>query len=440
MKSPDLDVHILKQDSVPGIIRAFLNNSFSGSYEDLKALVLFIQIGVAFMFVPMLYLGIACYYGLTNYIVLFSSTLLTCIISLGLVRLQVYVLAKAVWMVTLLAVIFFVSGESPETGAFFYLILAGMLGFMLFGYRQRIIAVAFGFLTIGVFFLGYFRLTVPLMTPAEKAALYTNGFVHYIFIQHFLITLSASCLFTFLLVRANSRAVTIVLSSNAELAKTNEALDRLVYSAAHDLKSPLNSLKALIELSRESQSETERTHLHGYMRDCVANLSSFVTDAIDFTRVIKKQVNCAPVDVRTLINEVLSDISFLPDYARVDVSVSADHNLVAQWDKFRIKSIFSNLITNSIKYHDFSKETRFVNIACERQGDKIRCVIRDNGRGIEMSRQSDVFKMFYRGSSEIHGNGLGLYIVKETIDLLQGTISMTSEYSEGTSFTFVVPG
>jgi|GEM_PF-4965556 len=437
MKGPDAQAD--KQSGNPGIVGAFLQDALKRSHEDYKSVVLFVQLDIAFMFVPLLYLSIALYYGIGNYILLFSLTLASCLLTLVLVRFQLYTLAKVIWMITLLTVIFFVSGESPEPGAFFYLILAAILAFMLFGYRQRLIAVAFVLAIVVIFFLGYYKMTIPLISPAERAALYTAGFVNYIFIQHFIITLAASCLFTFMLVRANTKSIDRILLTNAELIKTNEALDRLVYSAAHDLKSPLNSLTALIDLSKDSHSETERAHLHGYMRDCVFNLNAFVTDAIDFSRVIKKQVNRVPVDVSTFIREILNDLSFLPDYARVEIALVTDDNLVAQWDKFRMKSIFSNLITNAIKYHDFSKESRFINITCQRQGGNVKCTIRDNGRGIEKSQQAFVFKMFYRGSSEIHGNGLGLYIVKETMDLLNGTISMTSEYGEGTEFILTLP-
>jgi len=103
-------------------------------------------------------------------------------------------------------------------------------------------------------------------------------------------------------------------------------------------------------------------------------------------------------------------------------------------DLQRFKTILENLISNAIKYHTHERDGRFLKIEGVSDKNHLKLILKDNGIGIAPANHKKVFDMFHRISGDIPGSGLGLYIVKETVEKLQGKISMDS--SEGTGTTF----
>jgi signal transduction histidine kinase len=108
-------------------------------------------------------------------------------------------------------------------------------------------------------------------------------------------------------------------------------------------------------------------------------------------------------------------------------------------DKTRLQIVFFNLISNAIQYQDKFKPTSYIRISCSRTNNQLLLQIEDNGIGIEQAYQDKVFDMFYRATVNSKGSGLGLYIVKEAVEKLGGTISLRSTHGEGTSFTLSLP-
>jgi signal transduction histidine kinase len=96
----------------------------------------------------------------------------------------------------------------------------------------------------------------------------------------------------------------------------------------------------------------------------------------------------------------------------------------------RLKVIFNNLISNAIRYS--SKENPKIEITVKVKENTAEIIVADNGIGIEEEHLPNVFKMFYRATEKNTGSGLGLYIVKESIDKLKGTITINSKENEGT--------
>ena len=106
-------------------------------------------------------------------------------------------------------------------------------------------------------------------------------------------------------------------------------------------------------------------------------------------------------------------------------------------DQRRIKVIFNNLISNAIRYSNGKDPVIEIDVKINKINADI--VISDNGTGIERKHQRKVFEMFYRATDINAGSGLGLYIVKESIDKLNGDIDMVSDVGKGTKFLISLP-
>src|SRR5690606_6630161 len=99
----------------------------------------------------------------------------------------------------------------------------------------------------------------------------------------------------------------------------------------------------------------------------------------------------------------------------------------------------NNLISNAIRYHNSKSEKAFVEIASEIKDNNTEIRIADNGIGIAPEHHDKIFDMFFRVSKKSVGSGLGLYIVKETVEKLNGAITIDSEINKGTTFTISIP-
>jgi signal transduction histidine kinase len=99
----------------------------------------------------------------------------------------------------------------------------------------------------------------------------------------------------------------------------------------------------------------------------------------------------------------------------------------------------NNLLANAIKYHDPKKEEQWIDVQVSNSNDSIKVMVSDNGMGIEPEHHSKIFDMFYRGTFQSKGSGLGLYIVKETVAKMKGTIGLDSTPGKGSSFLITLP-
>ena len=101
--------------------------------------------------------------------------------------------------------------------------------------------------------------------------------------------------------------------------------------------------------------------------------------------------------------------------------------------------VISNLLSNAIKYHDSSKENQFVEIATWADEENYYVMVKDNGVGIAKKHQENLFNMFYTANEKAKGSGIGLFILKDAMDILKGKVSIESEFGEGTEFTISLP-
>ena len=230
-----------------------------------------------------------------------------------------------------------------------------------------------------------------------------------------------------------------VNGKNINLEKTNAELDRFLYSTSHDLRSPLSSIKGLVNIAR---AETTDPKLQGYfsmMIDRVDKLDFFIKDIIDYSKNARTDIRREPVDFNKLLDEVTDNLKYIEGAQAIQfrTKVSLGHPVNA--DKNRLSIILNNLIANAIKYHDPRKEDQWIDVQVTNSNNTIKVRVSDNGTGIEPEHHNKVFDMFYRGTIQSKGSGLGLYIVKETVAKMDGTIGMESTPGLGSSFLITIP-
>jgi PAS domain S-box-containing protein len=224
-----------------------------------------------------------------------------------------------------------------------------------------------------------------------------------------------------------------------ELQKTNHELDQFVYSVSHDLRAPLASILGIINIAELEQIPHSQTNYLEMIRGSINRLDGFIKDILDYSKNSRLAVVAEPINFRELVCKVQKNIVALPGHERLKIEVHVNEEIPFYSDQTRIEVILNNLFSNSIKYQDFRKVSSFIAIHIETTHEKAFIRFSDNGIGIQRNHLDKIFDMFYRASENSKGSGLGLYIAKETIAKLGGSIKVESEFGEFTTFEIIIP-
>jgi signal transduction histidine kinase len=225
--------------------------------------------------------------------------------------------------------------------------------------------------------------------------------------------------------------------TNRQLRKANVELDNFVYKVSHDLRAPIASVLGLVNLAKkENKFDTLKQYFDMVGRSAVQQ-DSFIKDILDLSRNSRLLVDRKKINWQELINDTFEHLKFSVKDKAIDRKVNIIGRGSFYSDHRRIKVIFNNLISNAIRYSNGKDPVVEIDVKINKTNANI--TISDNGVGIEKKHQKKVFEMFYRATDANAGSGLGLYIVKESIDKLNGNIDMMSDPGIGTKFLISLP-
>jgi signal transduction histidine kinase len=175
------------------------------------------------------------------------------------------------------------------------------------------------------------------------------------------------------------------------------------------------------------------------MDESIDRLESFIAEVLDYSRTNRTILKEEEIHLESFLKEIINDFRYLENFEAITFDLKLDQESVAS-DKFLLKVIFSNLISNAIKYQSKSDGHQpFIKITSHRRDEYLIIHIEDNGEGIAKEYKGKVFEMFYRASNASTGSGLGLYITKEAVEKLNGQIEITSEVGVGSTFVVSIP-
>ncbi len=226
--------------------------------------------------------------------------------------------------------------------------------------------------------------------------------------------------------------------SNEELFIRNNELDRFVYSASHDLSAPLKSILGLITVAQMEKPTPEINQYLDLMKRSVLKLDSFIRDIISYSRNARLPVKKVAISFSVLIESIWSDHQFTPNVDKIKFQLVNNIHSEFLSDETRLKIIFNNLISNAIKFHR-ADHSPYIKITASEFSEHFEFKVEDNGMGISLALQNKIFDMFFRATETVQGSGLGLYILKEALSKLNGTVKVESVLDEGTTFNISLP-
>ncbi|SHH30920.1 hypothetical protein SAMN04488109_3632 [Chryseolinea serpens] len=228
---------------------------------------------------------------------------------------------------------------------------------------------------------------------------------------------------------------------NEELVKINKELDSFVYSVSHNLRAPLMSVLGLLNLAKMNDQDNENV-LDRYftmMEHSIQKLDETLKEILDYSRNARNNLNIKRVSLHEIVNDSIERLRYMEGSDQIVKEIQITETVPLYSDGYRLSVIFNNLLSNAIKYRDLQKDESFVRFAITVDERKASFYFRDNGIGIAEHLLPRVFDMFFRATERSEGAGLGLYIVKETVEKLRGSIAVESTFGQGTSFKFEIP-
>lgn len=237
--------------------------------------------------------------------------------------------------------------------------------------------------------------------------------------------------------RTNANLEHRVTERTENLHKTNQELDRFVYSMSHDIKAPLASMQGLIEVIRIDPENKEK--YIDLIEDSILQLDTFITEILEYSRNTRKEIEYSEIDIALLIDSVVTGLRYMKGAEKVELikNINIDEPIVS--DKMRIFVLLRNFISNSIKYQNEQIGNPYIKITVQAVNSRIMLKFEDNGIGIQEEHLDHIYDMFYRANEKSKGSGLGLYIVKETVEAMKGEVKVKSGINTGTTFIVELP-
>ncbi len=226
---------------------------------------------------------------------------------------------------------------------------------------------------------------------------------------------------------------------NSTLKKINAEMDNFVARTTHDLRAPLTSVLGLINLVREEKNSDMFNRYFSLQEETLNRMNDLIKNLMDFSINKRSELYLEDIDFEKIVYDSLKDHAYINNIPCTQNNVSISQNEKFISDPQRIRMIINNLISNAVKYADPKKENNEITIKIAVENKTAMIEIHDNGIGIEMHHLDKIFTLFYRATSSAPGTGLGLYIVKETVEKLKGNINIDSIKDYSTTVKIIIP-
>jgi signal transduction histidine kinase len=230
-----------------------------------------------------------------------------------------------------------------------------------------------------------------------------------------------------------------------ELLRSNQELDNFLYRASHDLKGPLSTLTGLLHLAQQELTDTLSLSYVHKLNIVSGNMNAALNKLVLIYTLLRERqddpvrVRIDRISIEKMLNSIIQEMQREIDRKDIHINVKIEEGL--QWNchpRF-LQLILHNLIENSVHFQRTNLGRKpIIRVELLRANGLVKITVYDNGEGISTSYRDRIFELFFRGSSSAR-SGMGLYIVKNLVEKLQGRIEVDSVFGEYSKFNITLP-
>lgn len=221
-----------------------------------------------------------------------------------------------------------------------------------------------------------------------------------------------------------------------ELEKTNDELNRFIYSISHELRAPLVSVIGIVNLVKMEGLYHSSGEYWELIESCSNRLDYYIQKTLQYYKNNKIETHNTEIKFQQLIDDIIALYAY--NHKDTQFKVNINQPCLFVGDVFRIEVILGNLISNAIKYQKNNEKVKLVEISITVSPSTAEISIADNGLGILNEHLEKIFTQFFKSKNN-KGSGLGLFIVKEALNKINGKISVSSHIDDGSTFKITIP-
>lgn len=230
-------------------------------------------------------------------------------------------------------------------------------------------------------------------------------------------------------------------SANQELKVANLELDNFIYKSSHDIKGPLVRLLGLCHVALLDIQEPKAREYFVMLNETAKHIN----DIFDRLKIVSDintlQTGYDRIDFERIFNRVRGNLKSLEGYASIEFVIQIENGVEFYSDAFLMETIIHNMLENAVKFQRKSEQGhKFIRVTVKKESGYLKLCFTDNGIGIKDNDLDHMFKMFSKAALEHQSIGLGLYIVKQCIVKLGGTINLVRNMDKFTEFEVKLPG
>ena len=232
-----------------------------------------------------------------------------------------------------------------------------------------------------------------------------------------------------------------IKSLNDSLVEINKELETFSYSVSHDLRAPLRGIdgysRILINNYLENLDEYGQNALKTIL-ESAEEMDLLIEDILSYAKVGQNKLNISTYSLKNSIESIISSQNIKSINPNTTITIQEDLPNITG-DKRMISQVFSNLISNAVKYSS-KEENPEIKIGAQKEGNQTIYYVKDNGVGFDPSFKTKIFDVFSRANSskDFSGSGIGLATVKKVIDKHNGEIWAESQLNQGANFYFYI--
>ena len=430
--------------------RFFINIGMSGKYTGEKAFSMsdYLIRYALLNFIIIFGVGILVLFAILNFKSGLYSTVLVCIIMI-LIGITSFVLARTrvkQIIPSVLLMIFYgtlclmVTWLGDAKGAnFLFIYMYPLTTIMLLGMRNGIILSSILIILIS------FEMFVPGISRYEYGFDFSiRMLVNYILVFTVMIVIETTRKTKDRFIETQTRHLNEL---KEEAVAANRTKSNFLATMSHEIRTPLNAIIGIAQIEMQDENLPEK-HATAFEKiyGSGSSLLGIINDILDMSKIETGKLELNPVeyDMPSLINDAVQLNIVRIGSKRIEFCLVVDENLPSRLlcDELRIKQILNNLLSNAIKYTEKGEVTLSVN--CQAAGEEamLSFSIKDTGQGMKEEDRKKLFSEYTRfnesANRAVEGTGLGLNITKRLVEMMDGTITVESEYGSGSTFMVTI--